>query len=398
MTLPQLFFAGRALLTFHNQETGGHMTVKVTQAKDKQDRKKRLPIFFVNVSLLGDGDQGFRFAGTIFKDTMTFRPGKSIEPGDKLSKVLPWLMHAVQNPQTLREKGVALLHEGKCCRCALPLTNPASIERGLGDDCHAYVFGTDNAALKKKLGLVWPGFFFFLRITNQAKNLSSKPFILTPNPINMTNQFSPYEQALALKELGFDEPCLGFYNHQGQLILMTQEDENSIQVYKNSYVKLGKQYAAPTYSQAFRFFREKYNIDSWVQPFTSKKSNGDLYLPDESYSYFIFKDGVWVADGVDFLEPEEAELACLKKLIQISTPTAFPKDSKYFDFSKHVSNKGKFFVSADVCESLGLVPDFIQVRNTSNPETHHRSFFLSNSYKWELKFDGDAMVLIPTRK
>jgi hypothetical protein len=30
----------------------------------------------------------------------------------------------------------------------------------LGDDCHAYVFGTDNAALKKKLGLVWPGFFF----------------------------------------------------------------------------------------------------------------------------------------------------------------------------------------------------------------------------------------------
>ena len=154
LTLPQLFFAGRALLTFHNQESGGHMTVKVTQAKDKNDRKKRHPIFFVNVSLLGDGDQGFRFAGTIFKDTMTFRPGKDVQAGDKISKVLPWLMHAVQNPQTLREKGVALLHEGKCCRCALPLTNPASIERGLGDDCHAYVFGTDNAALKKKLGLV----------------------------------------------------------------------------------------------------------------------------------------------------------------------------------------------------------------------------------------------------
>ena len=153
LTLPQLFFAGRALLTFHNQESGGHMTVKVTQAKDKNDRKKRLPIFFVNVSLLGDGDQGFRFAGTIFKDTMTFRPGKEVQPGDKISKVLPWLMHAVQNPQTLREKGVALLHEGKCCRCALPLTNPQSIDRGLGDDCYAYTSGTKSEAKKKKLGL-----------------------------------------------------------------------------------------------------------------------------------------------------------------------------------------------------------------------------------------------------
>lgn len=67
----------------------------------------------------------------------------------------------------------------------------------------------------------------------------------------------------------------------------------------------------------FKFFREKYNINSWIQPFTSEKSNGFLYLPDESYSYFIFKDGLWVNDAVDFLEPEEAELECLKKLIEI---------------------------------------------------------------------------------
>jgi hypothetical protein len=28
----------------------------------------------------------------------------------------------------------------------------------------------------------------------------------------MNKEFIPYEQALALKELGFDEPCLGFYD------------------------------------------------------------------------------------------------------------------------------------------------------------------------------------------
>jgi hypothetical protein len=95
------------------------------------------------------------------------------------------------------------------------------------------------------------------------------------------------------------------------------------------------------------------------------------------------------------------DMACegWKPKIKKNHPDCFPKESKYFDFSKHVSNKGKFFVSADVCESLGLVGDFIQVRNNSNnPQTHHRSFYLSDRYKWELKFDGDAMVLIPTKK
>ena len=28
----------------------------------------------------------------------------------------------------------------------------------------------------------------------------------------MNKEFIPYEQALALKELGFDEPCFGYYN------------------------------------------------------------------------------------------------------------------------------------------------------------------------------------------
>jgi len=131
----------------------------------------------------------------------------------------------------------------------------------------------------------------------------------------MTNEFIPYEQALALKELGFGEPCFGYYFYNGAFKEWTLNIDNKSDEYTIVI-------QAPTYSQAFRWFREKYNIDSWVQPFTSQKSNGHLYLPDESYSYFIFKDGVWVADGVDFLEPEEAELACLKKLIEISTPTA----------------------------------------------------------------------------
>jgi hypothetical protein len=121
---------------------------------------------------------------------------------------------------------------------------------------------------------------------------------------NYKKEFVPHKQALALKELGFDEPCFGWYSKDGTFY------EGKMTIHQGLL-------SAPLYQQAFRWFREKYNIDAWVQPFTSEKSNGDLYLPDETYSYFIFKYGVWVGDGVDFLEPEEAELECLKKLIEI---------------------------------------------------------------------------------
>jgi hypothetical protein len=111
------------------------MTVKVRQAKDKEDRKKKLPIFFVNVSLLGDQTTGFVFAGTFFTDTMTLRLSKHAPSESRLGKVMTWLFHAVQKPQVLRDKGVTLLHEGRCCRCSLPLTHPESINTGFGPDC-----------------------------------------------------------------------------------------------------------------------------------------------------------------------------------------------------------------------------------------------------------------------
>ena len=119
---------------------------------------------------------------------------------------------------------------------------------------------------------------------------------------NMNKEFIPYEQALALKQLGFDEPCLGFYNHQCQLILMTQEDENSIQVYKNSYVKLGKQYAVPLYQQAFRWLLLLVNKD---KHFTNKWT---ISYNEDYYSLFL---------GGCNMEVFKAELDCIKYLIEI---------------------------------------------------------------------------------
>jgi hypothetical protein len=94
------------------------------------------------------------------------------------------------------------------------------------------------------------------------------------------------------------------------------------------------------------------------------------------------------------------DMACggWKPKIKKNHPNCFPEDSKYFDFSEHANKPGQRVVSADVCKSLGLKNDFIQIRNSDNQELDKRSFYLSPTYNWELVKDDNATVLIPTKK
>ena len=94
------------------------------------------------------------------------------------------------------------------------------------------------------------------------------------------------------------------------------------------------------------------------------------------------------------------EMACnkWKPKIKANHPDCFPKESKYFDFSKHTNLHGYHnIVSSDVAHSLGLCRNFIQVRN-SDTENSNRSFYLTSDYNWELVNEGGAMILIPTKK
>ena len=111
------------------------MTVKVKQARDKQDRKVKLPIFFVSISLLGDKEQGMVFAGTIFQNNGTYRLGRNIDPASRIGKAMSFLTAAVKDPSVLRKYNVTFQHEGKCCSCGMPLTHPSSIPVGFGPDC-----------------------------------------------------------------------------------------------------------------------------------------------------------------------------------------------------------------------------------------------------------------------
>ena len=114
----------------------------------------------------------------------------------------------------------------------------------------------------------------------------------------MKNEFIPYEQALALKELGFDEPCLGLYHNDKTLY--TTECKLQEQFH-------GQICSAPLYQQAFRFFRDK-GFYSAIMP---------KITPSNTIVYYIY-EGKPKKDWNNCFETyEKAELACINKLIKI---------------------------------------------------------------------------------
>jgi len=143
LQLPELMFAGRASLTFRNQNDGTHMSVKIKQIKDKDGNGRRTvktAYFYVYISLLNDGVGQPDFVGTIRhpKTHLQYKLAQGLEKDSRMAKALKFIMNAYARPEMLREKNVVLFHEGICVRCGMPLTHPLSISRVKGDDCYDY--------------------------------------------------------------------------------------------------------------------------------------------------------------------------------------------------------------------------------------------------------------------
>jgi hypothetical protein len=109
----------------------------------------------------------------------------------------------------------------------------------------------------------------------------------------MEKEFTPYDRALKLKELGFNESCFGFYSKIYGLVIGRTTGNGAL--YENAGECL-----APTFSQAFRFFREVHDLH-YIYPTKYSETrwwgNGNITKVCDSY--------------------EEAELACLDKMIEI---------------------------------------------------------------------------------
>jgi hypothetical protein len=120
----------------------------------------------------------------------------------------------------------------------------------------------------------------------------------------MNKEFIPYQQAVDLESIGFNiRPDFGnqtsLYGREGRHIFYVNYGV------MGSGLDDGYIYA-PTFSQAFRWFREKYNLFGEV--------NIRTY-----FIYDISNDEFEMIKQYDKLTNtyEEAELECLKKLIEI---------------------------------------------------------------------------------
>jgi hypothetical protein len=123
----------------------------------------------------------------------------------------------------------------------------------------------------------------------------------------MEKEFIPYEQALALKELGFDEYCFGLYGKsEGTLFKVISEKFDDVD--DLHFIK------APLWQQAFRWFKEKYDLHSHIRESLSF---------DKILEFVSQINGSYVTHN-HFDKPinrfetyEEAKMECLKKLIEI---------------------------------------------------------------------------------
>jgi len=140
----------------------------------------------------------------------------------------------------------------------------------------------------------------------------------------MTKEFIPYEQSLELKNLGFDEPCFGYYEDNGLTITFPSTSENGWKWIGNSIIP-AKNTKAPLYSQAFKFFREKYNLKSSVMDFIDDVTGieWDYSISiigtdiDEKGEYVPLIDYSIDDPNRKYGTYEKAELDCLIKLIEI---------------------------------------------------------------------------------
>ena len=115
----------------------------------------------------------------------------------------------------------------------------------------------------------------------------------------MEKEFVSYDLALELKKLGFDEKCFSFYDKYEDLY-----ESEGYYSYKDNVCS--DEVVAPIYSQAFRFFREKYKIRFFIQ--SGMSDLGEFFK-------IIFPDGE--SRSFSYATYELAEIECLNTLIEI---------------------------------------------------------------------------------
>jgi hypothetical protein len=177
--------------------------------------------------------------------------------------------------------------------------------------------------------------------------------------------FTPYPEALELKELGFDEPCFGWWFADAKMLIIEKSkkstSENIVQ--------------APTFSQSFRWFRDKHKLSG---------------IPTHhSFEIWDLKTEECIVEVYPISSFEEAELTCLRKLIEIVKTMKDKFDRAIEDLKKEAMAKAYKPKGVD----LNMKQEYIIINKTAiqkrieELEKHLQDEpnpFLNTSYQTEL--------------
>jgi|688.fasta_scaffold12565_7 hypothetical protein len=130
----------------------------------------------------------------------------------------------------------------------------------------------------------------------------------------MKSDFAPYEIAINLDQLDFNEPCFGWYDC-GFLRVGNVEPK---------HIQSLDEFLAPLNQQVFRWLREKHNIQCHIQYHKSDHIWYSFHITFEVLAtgenppvYVKHYTDSWLGLNIEYKTYEEAEIACLHRCISI---------------------------------------------------------------------------------
>ena len=129
--LEKYIFAGNAYFTLTSRKTNAHYTYNIS-------KKKNAPVWFVKIQ---DGHSNV-YSGYIKVNNGTYQYYKgnsgTYDMDDNRILSLMWFIRHINDTDI--DNKIVLQHVGKCCKCGRKLTDPKSIELGIGPECMKSVY------------------------------------------------------------------------------------------------------------------------------------------------------------------------------------------------------------------------------------------------------------------
>jgi len=137
---------------------------------------------------------------------------------------------------------------------------------------------------------------------------------------NLEEQFLPYQEAIAMKELEFNEVCIVAYFNQTKKIELEWYPEGIVESCEEYYYctnnsKLLCSCTSPTYQQAFDWFEKEHNIIVDIRP--------NYSFNERSFQPYFHEDGKetylsgLLGGYVSFNTKQKARVASVRKLISM---------------------------------------------------------------------------------